>query len=80
MKTYKIVIDGTKVSDYIRGRISGMIYVLTGQPEKGFAWRTVAGHGHWIMLVLATEEQIAAITDCVKKVYPEAILAVTSKE
>ena len=80
MKTYNIIIDGIKTNTYIRGRISGMTYVLTGQPEQSFAWRTAPGDIHWMYKVLATEEQIIAITDCVKKVYPNAILAVTSKE
>ena len=80
MKTYKIHIDGKKTSDYIRGRISGMAYVLLGQSEKTGAWRKAPGDIHWIMQILATEEQIVAITDCVNKVYPDAIMLVTSKE
>lgn len=80
MKTYLIYIDGKKTNTYIRGRISGMIYVLTGQPEMTFGWAKARGDIHYMTKVVATEEQLTAITDCIKKVYPDAILLVKEKE
>lgn len=80
MKTFKIVIDGLKTNEYMRGRISGMIYVLTGQAHRGYAWRKAPGDNHWIMQVLATDEQIVTISECIEKVYPDVIMLVTTKE
>lgn len=80
MKTYKIYVDGNKTNDYIRGRISGMIYVLTGQPEMTYGWCTARGGVHLLTRVDVEAEQMEAIKNCINKVYPDAILLVKEVE
>ena len=81
MKAYQIILDGNKVnSGYIRGRISGMIHVLTGQPKMSYGWAKPIGEKNWMTGAMATEDQIAAITDCIEMAYPYAILSVKEKE
>jgi hypothetical protein len=77
MKTYKILINGATVTnDYIRGRISGFITVITGMPEMTYGW----SHGEcmcdWITKYNATKEQHEAIVECIGRYYPDAVVGV----
>lgn len=71
-----VVLDGNKTSEYSRGRVSGIIYALTGMPKKGYAWR-VTDDGccweHGFDCDIATRD---TITQAINKLYPDAILKV----
>ena len=79
-KTYQLVADDYTTTTFVRGRISGMIYVLTGQPEKDYGWTKAPGDVHWITRFIADAEQYKAVIDCVEKKYPNTILHVKEVE
>jgi hypothetical protein len=77
MKTYEVLINGEPMTnEYIRGRISGFIAVLTGMPDKGYPWRTWEDGLGWTTRYDATEEQHEAIRACIEKYYPNAYAGV----
>ena len=68
MKTYEILINSKLANKYIMGRISGIIYALTGMPKKGYPiWE---GERDSLMRFDATEEQSAAVHNCLNNLYP----------
>jgi hypothetical protein len=76
-KTYEMLINGEPMTnDYIRGRISGFVTVLTGMPEKGYPWKVWEDAGDYLMRYDATEEEHAAIKACLDKYYPDAYAGV----
>lgn len=77
MKTYEMLINGSAATNaYIRGRISGFVTVLTGMPDKGYAWKTWGDERDWLMRYDATEEQHKAVKTCIEKYYPDAYAGV----
>ena len=78
MKTYKILINSKLTNNYINGRISGIIYVLTGMPKKGYPiWN---GDLDTVMRFDATEEQAKAVADCVNNLYPNIYVGMREVE
>lgn len=71
---YEIVLDGAKLNDYQRGRISGMIYILTRKPDKGFPWRNNEIHDLWYITTLCSEEVFKEIVKTIEHVYPGVIV------
>lgn len=71
---YKIVLDGKKTSDYIRGRISGIIYVLTRKPDKGFPWKCEQTENRWTLTTVCSEEVFNDIIETINRVYPGVII------
>lgn len=74
MKVYTVILNGERVNDYIRGRISGMAYVLTGMPERTYSWRKLENCNHWYMDIECTEVQYLAVVEVIENVYPGVIL------
>ena len=72
-KIYEVVIDGKKTNEYIRGRISGMSYILTGMPEKVYGWGYRKDKDEWVWLFGATKELYQTVIDAIEKVYPGVI-------
>ena len=71
---YEIVFDGTKQNDYVRGRISGMIYILTRKPKVGFPWRNKEVGTRWIVTTQCSEEVFKEIIETIEHVYPGVIV------
>ena len=71
---YNITLDRTKLNDYMRGRISGMIYILTRKPDRGFPWRSRETDNHWITTTLCSEETFKEIVETIEHAYPGAIV------
>lgn len=71
---YEIVLDKEKLNDYKKGRISGMIYVLSGKPYKAFAWARKKDDTHYYAVTKCTEEQFKEIVDTIEDVYPGVII------
>lgn len=71
---YEIVLDGKKTSDYIRGRISGIIYVLTRKPDKGFPWKCERTENRWTLTTVCSEEVFNDIIETINRVYPGVII------
>lgn len=81
MKTYEMRIADDYTTTYIRGQISGMIFVLTDMPAdySGFAKKNFTDDD-WDLRYMASEEQQSAILDCLYRKYPEAIVGVKEVE
>lgn len=71
---YEIVLDGACLNDYMRGRISGMIYILTRKPDKGFPWRSNEIHDLWYFRTMCSEEVFKEIIETIDRVYRGAIV------
>lgn len=69
MGTYSITLSGEHLNEYIEGRISGMIYVLTGMPNSRYAWRKHEDDERSYLNFKATEEQYNAICEAIDKTY-----------
>lgn len=77
MKTFMIEVDLEKLNDFQKGRISGMIYCLTGMPEKMCAWyrkkdsqlRRIPYHG--------TVEQHLQVISEIEKNFPGILMRET---
>lgn len=69
----EIVLDGNKLNDYQHGRIMGMIWVLTGRPEKEYAIRHRSGSNEYIVKFESTEQQLFDVIDAINTVYPGVI-------
>lgn len=67
MKTYEVLIDSRTTNQYVNGRISGIIYMLTGMPEIEMAWGEEKFNT--VMPFKATEEQSKAVHECLNKMY-----------
>jgi hypothetical protein len=77
MKTYEMLINGAPATnDYIRGRISGFITVLTDMPDMTYGWVCDKTEREWITKYIATEEQHKAIVACIEKYYSNAFAGV----
>lgn len=66
MNTYKINLSGDKLNSYIRGRIHGIIWVLTGMPEMMYA-NKMHPDGSWDLRFDATEEQYDTVVNAINK-------------
>lgn len=71
---YEIVIDAEKVNDYIRGRISGMIYILTRKPDMSFGWSSKYREDRWLTKTQCNEDIFYEIIKTVEHVYPGVII------
>jgi hypothetical protein len=76
MKTYEVLLHGPAMNDYIKGRINGIIYALSGMPEKEYAWTMSKNTPDVTMRFDATEEQCEAIVSSLNKLYSKAFLGV----
>lgn len=69
METYEILLNRSYMNEYIEGRISGIIYVLSGMPDSGYV---IMHDGPDTMMRFdGTEDQVKAVADCLNKLYPE---------
>lgn len=66
---YEITLDGNGLNDYMRGRISGMVYILTRKPDKGFPWRTREADDRWYITTQCSEEVFKEIVETIDRVY-----------
>lgn len=66
---YEIVFDGTKMNDYIRGRISGIMYMLVRKPDGSFPWGSRDGGDRWIVKTQCSQEVFEEIIKTIERVY-----------
>lgn len=71
---YEIVLDGTKLNDYVRGRISGIIYMLVRKPDMSFAWKSRYRDDRWIVTTKCSEEAHKEIIETIEHVYPGVLI------
>lgn len=74
MKTYRITIfDIDKLNDYIIGKISGIIWGISGMPEVEAAWMKNKKENLEHHRFCCTEEQCQAIFDAINKRYGKMV-------
>jgi hypothetical protein len=76
MKTYEVLLHGPATNGYIKGRVSGIIYALTGMPEKEYVWMESADGLDVTMRFDTTPDQSKIIVNCINKLYPNAYVGV----
>ena len=76
MKTYEMLLHGPAINDYIKGRIGGIIYALTGMPEKEYAFAESKDGLDVYMQFDATQEQCETVVNCINKIYNKAFVGV----
>lgn len=67
---YEIVLDGSRLNDYMRGRISGMIYILTRKPDKTFPWKCRETDDRLYLTTQCSAEVFDEIIETIEHVYP----------
>lgn len=72
---YGIVLDKSKLNEYKIGRISGMIHILTGQPEKGYAHKHYKSRNVCEMFFETDADGMFAIQEAINKQYPGVIVS-----
>ena len=73
MNKYKITVGGAGLNEYIQGRISGIVHVLSGMPAKGYGWMRHDDDGRETLTFECTEEQYQTIVTSVKNLYGHLI-------
>ena len=71
---YEIGLDGEMLNDYMRGRISGMIHILTRKPNKSFPWESNDDRDRWFVTTLCSEEVFKEIVETIEHDYPGCIV------
>lgn len=71
---YEIVLDGSKLDEYKRGLISGIMYVLTGMPKKTYSWGLSKDGCLWYKTLECTSEQFTNVITAIEDVIPGVIL------
>lgn len=73
-KEYCIILYPCKeLNDYIQGRITGIIYVITGKPEIPSAWMRHTNSGIEYMRFTCTDEQYRMITETICMEYGDLL-------
>lgn len=71
---YEIILNENKLNDYQIGRISGIVYVLSGRPEKGHPIKRHQDDGHCSMFFEGNSEILYEIQKTINKLYPDAFV------
>ena len=72
MDTYQIMLSGEKLNDYIEGRISGIIYALSGMPDMEHAVECM-DDGSKVITFNCSEAQFHTIAMAINNVYGRVI-------
>lgn len=70
----EIVFDGTKMNDFMRGRISGIVYVLMGMPKETWGWFKREASNEWVWFVECTDDEYLDIVDTIEIAHPGVII------
>ena len=71
---YEIILNENKLNDYQIGRISGIVYVLSGMPEKGHPIKRHQGDGRCSMFFNGNADILYEIQKTINKLYPGAFV------
>lgn len=72
---YEIILDKSKLNDYKLGRISGMIRILSEQPEKEYAQKHDGNRNVCHMFFETDADGMFKIQDAIEKIYPGVIVS-----
>ena len=71
---YEIILDENKLNEYQIGRVNGIIYVLSGMPEKRHPIKRYENIGRCRMFFESDEETLFNIRSTIDKLYPGAMI------
>lgn len=78
-KCYSITLSGERLNEHIVGFVAGVIYAITGMPDRSYAW-IEKRNGDRHTDIDATEEQRDLIEKAIGKAYPKATFEFTISE
>ena len=67
------LMNNGKLNDYIVGRISGIIHVLTGMPDKGYPLKVCDDTGDVNVQFDCTDEQYQRVIETIDRMYGSMI-------
>lgn len=76
MNTYEIIFDATKLDEYARGLISGILYMATGRPKETWRWSLSHNEERWYKMCECTAEQMEDAKKEIEYMFPGSILQV----
>lgn len=73
---YYVVIDGKETTTYTRGRINGIIYVLSGMPAMSYGYyqEGTEDHVNFVTAFEGDEEMLRKIVNVIDDIYPGVIV------
>ena len=66
---YEIEINSRRMTDYVRGRINGMIYTILGKPDIDYGWSNALGRDRWLTKVECSRETLDEIIKTIGEEY-----------
>lgn len=79
--SFTFVINATKIDEYQRGFISGIMYFLTGKPSRTSRWARVSNNtedsDRWIKDLDCTLKQAEEIRDEIVKHFPDVTIEIS---
>ena len=69
-----ITLDGTKLNEFQQGKVSGIIWALTGMPEKSYAIKVSKDGSEVTMTFDCTDQQFFNVMDAINTAYPGVII------
>jgi hypothetical protein len=79
-KRYEILFHEPGMTEYVKGRISGAMNVLTGATDKGYPWKVDLDELDCTKQFDATYDQYMAVMDWINTWYPEQFVGVREIE
>lgn len=75
---YCVVLDGKMTTEYTRGRINGIIYVLSGMPQISYGYTREATEyfDHYITAFEGDEDMCQTIGKTINELYPGVIIQI----
>lgn len=70
---HAITFDATKMDEYQRGLISGIMYMGSGMPDDTYTWSISYDKTEWYKNIVCTKEQYAFILDTIERLLPGVI-------
>jgi hypothetical protein len=67
---YEIVLNENKLNEYQLGRISGIIYALSGMPEQGYAIKMHQDGDRCSMFFKGNADILYEVQKAINKLYP----------
>lgn len=67
---YEIILNENMLNEYQIGRISGIAYVLSGMPEKGYPFKRHQDGGRCSMFFEGNVEILYEVQKTIDKLYP----------
>ena len=71
---YEIILNEKQLNEYQIGRISGIVYVLSGMPERGYPIMRHKGDDRCSMFFIGNSDILYKVQETINKLYPGAMV------